>query len=110
VSSVETGSPDCGGGACLVDHLPGDPRPGCDPSRTVCPSAEEVERKVHCTCRCDRPADGTGPTCHCPDGFLCAPLLRIADPALRGSYCCNAEDPSCVERFCADRPDHRACR
>jgi hypothetical protein len=91
---IETGTPDCGSGVCMVYHLRGDPRPGCvpgpavwtDPSPAVCAAGEEAASRIYCSCRCDAP-DPAARTCACPQGFSCRPTLNQDGNALAGSYC-----------------------
>jgi hypothetical protein len=84
---VETGSPDCASGVCLV-HRFGE--------ATLLPAQREVERRrrVTCSCRCAVPpslAASVDPStlCACPTGFVCREgVIGAAFPdALRGSYC-----------------------
>jgi len=83
---IETNTSDCGGGLCIVHGLEGDPREGCVPNETrACSTADEVERSVHCTCRCDAP-DGYA-QCACPDGFSCVTELTLGTPDVLGGYC-----------------------
>ena len=89
----------CGEGMCLVFRLAGDPRPACREQPGACNASDpgcqgsarcadpaEVQRHVHCTCRCDGP-DSQAPFCECPDDFQCVPLLQQGDPSVVGSYC-----------------------
>jgi hypothetical protein len=89
---------DCGGGACIVFHLDGDPRQdcpargGCIPSGGICPDEvlrcadnSDIREHVYCTCRCDAP-EGFA-ECECPDGFSCVEALGNAPPEVAGSYC-----------------------
>ncbi len=80
---VETSSVQCESRSCLVYFFEGDPTTSVeeDPSCTDCPTTEEIEQRVYCSCRCALP-DGTRNdfTCECPDGFFCEDLDR-------GWYC-----------------------
>jgi hypothetical protein len=98
---LETRSPACGGGPCLVYHLEGSvsascvPKPqihpcardevGCTPPQP-CASQEELAKFAFCSCRCDAP-DPDAQLCPCHAGFACTPLIEDGDPALVGSYC-----------------------
>ena len=85
---VEARSNGCNQGACLVFHLHGDPSPDCERSEgKTCPTAEEVERSVYCSCRCDAPEGDPGSLCDCGDGFSCEEILPDGPPGVRGSYC-----------------------
>jgi hypothetical protein len=94
---LETSSVQCRTRVCMVFKLQGDPSEDCNPATTVCPSETEVEQKVYCTCRCDRPDDAFGRTCSCPSGYSCVPVLDLGGAGIRGSYCCNNDDPACQE-------------
>lgn len=83
-ATLQTGSDDCSGGACVVYHLGGDPSPDCKGDN--CVTGEEVSQHVFCTCRCDAPA-GQAAACECPDGFSCEPVIENGPDTLRGSYC-----------------------
>jgi len=85
---VESSSVQCEARVCLVDHLEGDPREGCDDrSDTVtCAKSDEVDKRVYCSCRCD--SDDTGfAECEYPGGFTCAPVLEQGNAGVRGGYC-----------------------
>lgn len=97
---IEGNQADCGGGACIVYHLDGDPREGCQarggcsvtPSGGGCPEEvlrcadpQEVRQRAYCSCRCDAP-EGFA-ECECPDGFSCVEALGNAPPEIAGSYC-----------------------
>jgi len=84
---LETSSVQCRTRVCMVYKLAGDPRESCDPSRTVCPTDQEVEDRVYCTCRCDAPSDSTATLCECPDGYECTEVLELGGDGIRGSYC-----------------------
>lgn len=88
---VETGSPDCRSGVCLV-HRFGE--------ATLLPAQREGERRrrVTCSCRCAVPpslAASVDPSslCACPAGFVCREGVAGAafSDALRGSYCVPAD-------------------
>ncbi len=98
---VESSSLQCETRVCIVYHLGGDPREGCVPSGdphsistasaqcapiVACPTTEEIEQRVYCTCRCD--SDGSGfAECECPSGFTCALVLAQGGTGVRGGYC-----------------------
>jgi hypothetical protein len=100
---VETGATDCETGVCLVDHLQGDPTPGCKEGPTDCPAEDggvgpcyplrhcadpaEADKRVYCSCRCDGPGVDPKQLCNCADGFMCIDVLQDGPEALRGSYC-----------------------
>jgi hypothetical protein len=104
---VETSAPDCETGVCLVDHLRGDPTPGCkeDPDwddtgcftrdggtggcalPKRCAEKAEVDARIYCSCRCDGPGVDPKDLCNCGDGFMCVDVLEDGPEALRGSYC-----------------------
>jgi hypothetical protein len=83
-ATLQTGADECGGGACVVYHLGGDPSPDCKGDN--CVVGEEVSQHVYCTCRCDAPPDQAA-SCECPDGFSCQPVIENGPDTLRGSYC-----------------------
>lgn len=64
---VESGSPQCMTGVCLVRGLTGDPSPG------------SVTEHAYCTCRCDE--GGSAPPCTCASGYHCESVGAL------GSYC-----------------------
>ncbi|MDD9939546.1 MAG: hypothetical protein OXU20_00660 [Myxococcales bacterium] len=94
---LETNNPQCGGNACLVYQLSGDPRPDCveivcppdDPACTprFCATQEEVRERLYCSCRCDVPEGVDAELCGCPEDFSCVPVLRRGGPGVAGSYC-----------------------
>lgn len=85
---LEVGTPQCGGGACAVDHLGGVPQP-CKSTRDMsCATAEETAAHVYCTCRCDAPEGFE--QCACPDGFSCTHVLTQGGDDIRGGYCLRA--------------------
>ncbi|HMI89928.1 MAG TPA: hypothetical protein VK509_01130 [Polyangiales bacterium] len=91
-ASVEVRSDQCESEACLVFALEGNPSPDCEASDSVkCPTAEEIERTVYCSCRCDAPEGDPGPLCDCVDGFSCVETIAKGPPGIRGSYCVRNE-------------------
>ncbi|MFI5307284.1 MAG: hypothetical protein ACHQ53_08030 [Polyangiales bacterium] len=84
---VGTSDAECGGGACLVYRLRGDPRASCDPALVAgtCADATEVQERVYCSCRCDAP-DGYA-ACACPSGFTCLEAVGQGSADVRGGYC-----------------------
>ncbi len=81
---LETGSPECQSGACLVYHF----------AEATAPASRHMH--VHCTCRCGVPAAlmasiDPSTLCTCPTGFSCVPdVFGIPfDPSVQGSYCVN---------------------
>ena len=111
--NIESRTPSCNSGICLVNQFRG--RTSCpegqsDPAHPTCtttgsnPVPVEVavpaqlesrptEDAVYCSCRCDGP-EGTGPFCTCGDGFECTRLVDAYGTAggaqLAGSYCTKA--------------------
>jgi len=90
---LETSSVQCRTRVCMVYHLAGDTSdPNCDPlTDPSCPSPVDVEQRVYCTCRCDAPAGSNTPTCGCPGGYTCAPVLQLGGDGIRGSYCVKTD-------------------
>jgi hypothetical protein len=106
---IESSSVQCQTRVCMVYKLAGDPRkgcrmttptaaaPACDPKTTAncpavqattqCASADEIEKRVYCTCRCKAPANTAFAECACPDDFSCVDVLDQGGPGVRGSYC-----------------------
>jgi hypothetical protein len=89
---IETGSPDCASGLCLVNRF--------NESAADTPAQREAERRrrVTCSCRCAVPpalATSVDPStlCACPVGFVCREgVAGVAfSDALRGSYCVPAD-------------------
>jgi len=80
---LESGSPDCRSGACMVYRYP----------ETTDRTGAERNNHVYCSCRCGVPASLAGSVdprslCTCGDGFTCVPVSgEASDPAVRGSYC-----------------------
>jgi hypothetical protein len=92
---LETSSPQCATGVCLVRELAGDPNnlqeEGCLLGEETCVSQGEVAESVYCSCRCKAPAGSDLPTCACPGGFTCEEVLETGGDGLRGSYCVREE-------------------
>ena len=86
---LETSSVQCRTRVCMVYKLAGDPREECDPTQTVCPTRDQVDDRVYCTCRCRAPDDPNATVCECPEGYECTEVLTSegAGPGIRGSYC-----------------------
>jgi hypothetical protein len=93
---VESSSVQCETRVCIVYKLEGDPRDGCVPVTPnpsdplsvghVCSSADDIQKRVYCTCRCDSGDTGFA-ECECPDGFTCVDVLEQGGPGVRGGYC-----------------------
>ncbi len=88
-SFVETGTGMCTTTGCLVFHIAGDPRPGCNPATSECSDPTEVTRRVYCSCRCAGPPGAS--LCTCPSSYVCIPVLELAMTPLEGSYCLRAD-------------------
>lgn len=104
---IESSSVQCQTRVCMVYKLRGDPRkdcmarlagmpantcdkskdPMCQDNTLTCATADQVDDRVYCTCRCKAPANTAFATCTCPDGFSCVDVLDQGDPGVRGSYC-----------------------
>jgi len=94
---LETSSVQCATRVCLVRGLMGDPSnlqeddPPCprdeEGEPSTCVTEAEVEGSVYCSCRCDAPAESGLPTCACPGGFTCEPVLETGGDGVKGSYC-----------------------
>ena len=112
--NVETASPACATGLCLVNHFQG--RVSCKYGQTdqdlaagtprclvpgsaatpinvpVLPQLvdRQADKVVYCSCRCDGP-DPNARYCACPDGYACTHLFDDlglpGSTALAGSYC-----------------------
>ena len=82
---VETASPDCVTGACMVYEVDGAFYPAKDCSNLACASESEVANRVFCTCRCSAHEPGDEPLCDCPSGFVCQDILTSGPAA--GGYC-----------------------
>jgi hypothetical protein len=113
--SVETGSNECHGGTCLVNHFQGrrscpygqtraelDSEPMCFLPGTNEPVIVPVEPQltgrrgvdaVYCSCRCanaEGATDDGGAYCRCPSAFDCeflVPDLGLGRPETTGAYC-----------------------
>lgn len=95
-SYIESSSVQCRSRLCIVYQLdngrngdpPADPRNVCGPNNTSvgCVPPEELDRGVHCTCRCGGPKTSVE-FCECPDGFECREVLTLGGDGIRGSYC-----------------------
>ncbi len=84
---LETNSVQCETRVCMAYYFDGDPTVAAeeDPTCTDCPTIEEIEERVYCTCRCSLVDDRSGPVCTCPEGFFCEELSGFG---LRGNgYC-----------------------
>lgn len=90
---VEPSSVQCRTRLCLVYHLQGDPQNVCEPGTAAgtngCLTADAINDRVYCSCRCGLPEGVKGDTCSCPDGYVCEELFRAAEnsPGIAGSYC-----------------------
>jgi hypothetical protein len=111
--NIESESPSCSSGICLVNGFRGRiscPEGQSDPAHPSCTTtgsdpvpvavavpaqleSRPAEDAAYCSCRCDGPA-GTGPFCACADGFECTKLVDAYGTAggaqLAGSYCIKA--------------------
>lgn len=88
---IEASSVQCETRVCGVFQLNGNPSPDCQEEKkkvraTICPSPEEIDKRVYCTCRCKAP-DKRFATCDCPSGYECKEVLTKGDSGTRGSYC-----------------------
>lgn len=94
---LETSSVQCRTRVCMVYQLAGDPRmtrEECDLGPAACaafPTAQDVDERVYCTCRCDAPAGTSAPLCECGEGFRCTEVLDLGGDGIRGSYCVREE-------------------
>ncbi len=73
----------------MVYQLAGDPSTTIedDPSCVDCPTQQEVDDRVYCTCRCRAPEGVDTPTCECAEGFTCTDILELGGDGIRGGYC-----------------------
>jgi hypothetical protein len=96
---VETLSPSCGEGTCMVWGLHGHVDAICDDSDPrVCLSPPEYRGdETFCSCRCDGPP-GTPDLCDCPSDMMCQPMIVHPDSQLIGSYCVPGYGGSPVPR------------
>jgi hypothetical protein len=86
-SYIEASSVQCETRVCGVFNLEGDPSKPCDPNlANRCPQDWEIDKKVHCTCRCKAP-ESRFATCTCPSGYECCEVLERGAVGIRGSYC-----------------------
>jgi hypothetical protein len=104
---LETNSVQCRTRVCIVHDFEGDPRlttEACNPTNPARPmecdtpglmqhSPETVEEKIHCSCRCEAAAGSSTPTCRCPGGFECVPVLNAGGTGIAGSYCVRDNAP-----------------
>lgn len=97
---LETGSPACGGGVCIVynDYPeamsldPRDTREACeargDAECDGLPDQALLDAVLYCTCRCGGPVEDPSRYCACPEAFSCvANVVGGSDPDLAGDYC-----------------------
>jgi len=91
---LERPSEQCAGATCIVNHLQGNPQQH-DPAMQDYVSPAELERRVHCTCKCDAEQQDTIDCPTCPTGFECCPNFQIGPPDIRGSYC--VREGTCAE-------------
>jgi hypothetical protein len=92
-SYIESNSVQCRSRLCIVHKLdngkgaPADPRVDCltNPMAVNCVRADQLEKSVHCTCKCGGPK--TSEQCKCPSGFTCREILTLGGPGIRGDYC-----------------------
>lgn len=87
---IETGSPQCRTRVGMVYCLEGDPRyplgsNGC--VNASCPSQQQIDECVYCSCRCRAPEGVSAKTCSCPGGYECVDLLEQGGDGIRGGYC-----------------------
>lgn len=90
-SYLELSSVQCRTRVCMVYQLAGDTRvdptdPSCaDPDVNCVASAQEIARRVFCTCRCGGPSGQS--KCDCPGGFACTEVFTQGGDGVRGNYC-----------------------
>jgi hypothetical protein len=94
-SYIESNSVQCRSRLCIVHRLdngrdaPADPRVICPANSPTppenCVRADQLDRSVHCTCKCGGPK--TSEQCQCPSGFTCREILTLGGDGIRGSYC-----------------------
>jgi hypothetical protein len=94
-SYIESSSVQCRSRLCIVHKLnngtngPADPREKCiteSPRNPPnCVTDAELEKSVHCTCKCGGPK--TAEQCECPSGFKCTEILTLGGEGIQGSYC-----------------------
>jgi hypothetical protein len=98
-SYIESNSVQCRSRVCIVHHLdngtdsPADPRYDCanpmHAAKPNCVRADQLERSVHCSCKCGGPE--TVEHCQCPSGFICREVLTLGGDGIRGNYCVKPE-------------------
>ena len=96
-SYIESNSVQCRSRLCIVHRLdngrdsPADPRVDCatKPTEPNCVRLDQLEKSVHCTCKCGGPK--TGEQCECPSGFTCREILTLGPDGIRGNYCVKPE-------------------
>ena len=95
-SYIESNSVQCRSRLCIVHRLdngrdaPADPTKICGapnvPATDMnCVRPDQLDRSVHCTCKCGGPK--TSEQCQCPSGFTCREILTLGGDGIRGSYC-----------------------
>ena len=80
---IETSSVQCQTRVCIVYKLSGDPTL---PPGQGGPPAEEVAKRVYCSCRC-RSSDPRFAPCKCPGDYTCRQTLELGGPGIQGHYC-----------------------
>ena len=95
---IESSSVQCQTRVCMVYKLEGAPEgtPTCVADRTKCATAEQVDKAVYCTCRCDA-GNSRFANCTCPSGYTCTPVLEQGSEGVRGSYCVKSFSVSAAE-------------
>jgi hypothetical protein len=98
-SYIESNSVQCRSRLCIVHRLDNgrdsasDPRKDCGLARyaadPTCVRADQLEKSVHCTCKCGGPK--TSEQCKCPSGFKCREILTLGGDGIRGNYCVKPE-------------------
>ena len=94
---IESSSVQCQTRVCMVYKLEGAPMgtPTCL-AGGKCATAEEVDKAVYCTCRCDA-GNSRFANCTCPSGYTCTPVLEQGSEGVRGSYCVKSFSVSAGE-------------
>ncbi len=96
---IEGTSVQCRTRVCMVYKLNGDPSISFDEclanGRTDCDryaTTDEIDARVHCSCRCSTDGDSNTPTCDCGDGFTCVDdLVTLGGAGIRGGYCVRSD-------------------